>query len=253
MLATHHSREVVNAELTLTNIKHLTENYEKDPLWTKFVNDYQIFVIPVVNPDGYDYVFNGRNMWRKNRRDGHGVDLNRNYNMGWSSRCGGSTITSSETYRGKSAFSEVETETVYNLSKKYLFAKVIDYHSYGRIIFAGYSYCTSGPKEVNDYILRQGAVLASKANYQRPPIEDTDGMHPLIHLKHHTYYSYLIETHSTFQPSFTSATEEIRRVMPLTIEFLNKTIPLYGYVFDKETKKTIGIIIFNKRINLESW
>jgi carboxypeptidase T len=71
-------------------------------------------------------------MWRKNRRNNHGVDLNRNYDFGWNSRCSGSTTTSSETYKGTAPFSEYETQAVLQLTKKYLFSKVIDYHSRGK-------------------------------------------------------------------------------------------------------------------------
>lgn len=177
ILATHHARETINAELVLTIIKDMTENYGKDPNWTKFVNDFNYLVIPVVNPDGYDYVFNRNTMWRKNLFKGYGIDLNRNYEMGWNSRCGGSTMTSSQTYRGEKPFSEIETQTIHAITMKHPFAKVLDFHSFGRIVFAGYSFCTPGPKSMNDYILREGAKLARAANYSPPPIEDTDGMH----------------------------------------------------------------------------
>lgn len=48
-------------------------------------------------------------MWRKNRRrntdNSYGVDLNRNYPAGWGWACSGSTVPSSETYRGPSSAS----------------------------------------------------------------------------------------------------------------------------------------------------
>jgi hypothetical protein len=243
VLATHHARETINAELVLTIIQDMTDNYHKDPLWTKFVDKYQYWIIPVVNPDGYDIVFKSNSMWRKNapERGGSGVDLNRNYDLGYSSRCGGSTAPSSQTYRGTSEKSEVETKTIVALTKKFAFAKVLDFHSYGRIIFAGYSYCTPGPKSINDYILRMGATLARKASYTPPPIEDTDGMHPGHHYKHSTYYTYLIETYSgSFQPAFETALAEIRRIRPLWVEFFNTSIPLQGHVRDSTSMAPIA-------------
>ena len=58
-------------------------------------------------------------------------------------------------------------------------------------------------------------------------------MHPLHHLKHSSYYSFLIETYtSSFQPSFALAQQEIARVRPLWVEFLNQSIPVSGIVTD---------------------
>ena len=54
-------------------------------------------------------------MWRKNRRGGYGVDLNRNYSFNWNS-CGGSSGNKrSDTYRGPSAASEPETKALMKL------------------------------------------------------------------------------------------------------------------------------------------
>ena len=63
---------------------------------------------------------------------GVGVDQNRNYPQGWTASCSGSTSVRSETYKGPSAASEAETRTMMTWSETERFAKVIDYHSYGR-------------------------------------------------------------------------------------------------------------------------
>jgi len=41
-------------------------------------------------------------MWRKNRKpngSSYGVDLNRNYDLGWDNTCSGSSVPASETYK----------------------------------------------------------------------------------------------------------------------------------------------------------
>jgi len=65
-------------------------------------------------------------------------------------------------------------------------------------------------------------------------------MHPLYHLKHSTYFAFLIETFTSFQPPFQTALTEIRRVHPLTIGFLNTSIPLQGHVRDAATNQPLA-------------
>src|SRR4029450_12172550 len=52
--------------------------------------------------------------------------------------CAGSTNVASETYKGPSASSEAETQTMQLWSRAERFAKVIDYHSYGREVLYGF-------------------------------------------------------------------------------------------------------------------
>lgn len=95
------------------------------------------YVIPVLNPDGYEYSWTNNRMWRKNRRNNgsnFGVDLNRNFAKGWGG-AGSSGNTSSDTYRGPSAFSEPET----NGFQQWLdtippVAAFMDFHSYGQYV-----------------------------------------------------------------------------------------------------------------------
>jgi carboxypeptidase T len=80
----------------------LTEGYKKDPKITKIVNNYNIWVVPILNVDGLEYTWKVNNMWRKNRKPHRtgaiGVDLNRNYDLDWY-KCGGSTAPRSEVVR----------------------------------------------------------------------------------------------------------------------------------------------------------
>jgi carboxypeptidase T len=78
-------------------------------------------------------------MWRKNRKrnqDGtYGVDLNRNYGGIGFGGSGSSGRTSDETYRGASAFSEIETQRVRDFVLKRTKTKVlITYHTFSKLI-----------------------------------------------------------------------------------------------------------------------
>ncbi len=114
----HHAREHLSVEVPLRFAKHLVENYGRDADVTRLVDSREIYIAPIINPDGhaYDYTngIRGR-MWRKNRRrnnDGtYGVDLNRNYGYQWNT--GGSSSTpSSDVYMGTAPFSEPESQNV---------------------------------------------------------------------------------------------------------------------------------------------
>lgn len=117
--ALHHAREPISMQAMLYYMYWLLENYGTDPEATYLVNNREIFFVPIVNPDGYEYNRstdpNGGGNWRKNRRNNggsFGVDLNRNYSYGWGLNSGSSNNPASDTYRGPSAFSEPETQAV---------------------------------------------------------------------------------------------------------------------------------------------
>ena len=134
LVSNHHAREIVTPVIALNTISELTAGYGIDPAITQLVNEYEIWIAPTWNPDGYNHVFEVQNLWRKNRRvfpdqGGVGVDQNRNYPFGWNSPCSGSRRVTSETYRGPSPASEAETQTMMLFSEDRNFAKVIDYHS----------------------------------------------------------------------------------------------------------------------------
>lgn len=57
-----------------------------------FYNKVSIYVIPMVNPDGYEYSHTVDRLWRKTRSriDGTecvGTDANRNFNSHWAGTC----------------------------------------------------------------------------------------------------------------------------------------------------------------------
>lgn len=136
--ALHHSREPLTAELVLRFVEKLAQNYFYDLEIMRLLQTRDIFVVPCVNPDGYEYNRQlnpqGGGMWRKNRRpnlDGsYGVDLNRNYGWKW-----GTVIydvnMDSEMYQGVSAFSELETRAMRDLMTQVRPRFAVTVHSYG--------------------------------------------------------------------------------------------------------------------------
>lgn len=75
--------------------------------------DFNWYIIVSCNPDGYQYTHTDDRMWRKNRADiGQpfcmGVDLNRNFPVGWQT-AGGSTSPCVYQYAGAAPLDQIES------------------------------------------------------------------------------------------------------------------------------------------------
>jgi murein tripeptide amidase MpaA len=144
-----HAREPIGMEVLLYFMKNLLQNYGTDSLSTYLVNNRELWFVPVINPDGYEYNRqtdpNGGGMWRKNRRNcgggDWGIDLNRNWGYMWGyDDEGSSPYCSDETYRGNSAFSEPETQVLRNFINSRHFRMVLDNHTYGMDLLYPWGY-----------------------------------------------------------------------------------------------------------------
>ena len=146
--ALHHAREPQSMMQMIYFMYYLLENYNTDPSVQYIVNNRELYFIPVVNPDGYEYNRttnpNGGGMWRKNRKNNgssYGVDLNRNYGpyTYWNAPNGGSsTDPSSDTYRGTAPFSEPETSSIKNFLTTRYFKNALNYHTYSNLLIYPY-------------------------------------------------------------------------------------------------------------------
>jgi hypothetical protein len=155
----HHSNELLGAEICLGFLHDVAAKYGKDPEVTRWLDEFQIVVVPVVNVDGHNVVTSGQDpRWRKNRRDTdgdgevrypEGVDLNRNYNFNWAQ--GGSGDVGSERYRGPFPFSESEAAAIAALAREERFLCSITYHSQGEVIY--YPWTWGGRKAPDDRLL----------------------------------------------------------------------------------------------------
>jgi len=143
----HHAREWISVEVPLLLGRHLLESYASDPAVRSLVDGGEIWIVPLVNPDGLEYSIHVYRYWRKNRRansDGSfGVDLNRNYGYMWGyDNVGSSSTPSSDIYRGTTSFSEPETDAVRRLFAGRDFRAIVSFHSYSQVILYPWAYTT---------------------------------------------------------------------------------------------------------------
>jgi carboxypeptidase T len=145
ILGGHHAREWIAAEVPYLIAERLVK-CASDPSLNALFRQVEVWVVPVLNPDGSDYSHRadsagGDRLWRKNRRPVgqdtagrpiYGVDLNRNYDVNF--RGGGATsgALGSENYPGEQAFSECETRAIRDLVRRFEFHFALSYHSFGQ-------------------------------------------------------------------------------------------------------------------------
>lgn len=124
-----HSREIATPEMSMRFLQLLLDGYATDPDVHWLVDHHDIWVMPLLNPDGRRIVEAGDEGFpfshRKNadNDDGcqfypptsatqFGTDLNRNFPFKWACCDGSSSIACREAYRGPSESSEEETQAV---------------------------------------------------------------------------------------------------------------------------------------------
>ena len=141
----HHAREWIAVEVPFLLAKELVKRADEAPI-AGWLTSGEVWVAPMVNPDGHEHSRAEERLWRKNRRwndDGSfGVDPNRNYGYMWGilDVPTSSHVPSDETYVGPRAFSEPETQAVRDLVGSERFAGVITYHSYSQLILYPWGY-----------------------------------------------------------------------------------------------------------------
>ncbi|XP_055914796.1 carboxypeptidase B [Eupeodes corollae] len=156
-----HAREWIAPAAALYVINQLVENFSANKdLLTK----YDWVVMPVVNPDGYEYTHTKSRMWRKTRKPSSssctGTDANRNFGFHWG-EVGASSSSCSDTFRGEKAFSEPETQVVRDqlLKLKGRAKFYLTIHSYGNYLLYPWGWTSQLPSTVSnlDEVAKAGA------------------------------------------------------------------------------------------------
>jgi len=156
----HHAREPMSFMNLYYFIYWILENYSIDDTAAQILDTRELWFIPIVNPDGYEYnrsiAPNGGGMQRKNMRNtcngsADGIDPNRNYDYMWGlDNQGSSPDGCSETYRGTSAFSEPETQAVRDFIEGKNFTIAMNYHSYSNLLIYPFGYSYENPMDPDD-------------------------------------------------------------------------------------------------------
>lgn len=114
----HHGWEKAGTETLYMLFKMMLDGWEDHPTLEVLRSDVNWVIVPVANPYGFD------NNVRKNA---NGVDINRNYETGWTENAD----TTASTYPGTAAESEPETQAIAALMESTDFVLGIDFHDFG--------------------------------------------------------------------------------------------------------------------------
>lgn len=194
--ALHHAREHLTVEQAIAIMHWLTDGYGTDSRITRTVDNREVFIVFMVNPDGGEYDLTGSpyRAWRKNRQPNSGTtavgtDLNRNYGYRWGC-CGGSSGSKSAlTYRGPSAFSAPETQAMRDfidsrvVGGRQQIRVAITFHTAGEQILWPYGYTyTDVPSDMTKddqaALARMGKIMGGLNGYvamQSSALYVTDG------------------------------------------------------------------------------
>ncbi|KAL1647965.1 hypothetical protein SLS58_002289 [Diplodia intermedia] len=176
MHSTVHAREWIT---TMTNeyiAYQLLTKYDSDTTIKSYVDKYDFYVFPVVNPDGFVYTQTNTRLWRKNRQSVSGnscvgTDINRNWAVGWSVAGGSSTDPCDETFRGTAALSSPEAAglaaQMRAVRDQQGVKMYMDWHSYSQLWMTPYGYTCDALPAANAELqsISGGAVAAISAVY----------------------------------------------------------------------------------------
>jgi len=161
-----HAREWISPMATIYLIESLSQHFDNDDDINMMLNEVDIYIVPVVNPDGYVYTWEKDRWWRKNRQtnsnnDCVGTDLNRNWNFDWNGNESTSEDPCSQIYVGLAPFSATETSVLSQyMSSIPNLVSHIDVHSYSALIVGPWS-SSDEPTEDNDDFFCLGTHMQS--------------------------------------------------------------------------------------------
>jgi hypothetical protein len=106
-----HAREWISSATVLYIIDQILTGTSADAVYLR--TSFRWYIVPNLNPDGYEYCWTNDRLWRKTRSPNAGstcvgTDPNRNWDSNWCGE-GASNQPCSDTYCGSRAFSEAET------------------------------------------------------------------------------------------------------------------------------------------------
>lgn len=189
-----HAREWIGSAVATYIVSQLVE---KNSSYAKLLDNTDWMILPVVNPDGYEFSHTGDRLWRKTRSNHaddeddsrflqlvnrytrwlwgkcEGVDPNRNFDYHWGEVEGGgaSLDPCHETYAGPRAFSEPETKAMadYILANKQNIRVYLTLHSYSQMWLVPWGYTDTKPSDYSEL-----ASVAKKAIGAITKIHGTD-------------------------------------------------------------------------------
>jgi len=163
-----HAREWITGASVSYYIQYLVDGYlNNNAAVVALLTKFDFYILPVVNPDGYEFTHTTTRLWRKTRAPNSGstcigTDANRNWNNNWNLN-GASQNPCSETYSGTAHTStpEVRALSDYLLSLVPRTKVYFPVHSYSQLLLHSYGYTSSLPPTNAALLARGNTALAA--------------------------------------------------------------------------------------------
>lgn len=148
-----HAKEHAGTEQSMALVSWLVTGYGRDARITDIVDSTEIWIVPMVNPDGAMYDISGGvfRAWRKNRQPTAGsseigTDINRNFAYRWGC-CGNSSADPASAYfRGAKPWSTPEARRIRDFIRSrrvggdQQIRVALDLHSHGEFVTYPFAY-----------------------------------------------------------------------------------------------------------------
>ena len=259
----HHGMEVLSIDYSL-DVACLLLNEHCYPhsrtmdeeLRDYILNNFVVWVIPMVNPDGLHRFWNSSGYM--GRRNANGVDLNRNYPFYWNSwnELASSGSPSSYKYRGPEPASEPETRAMMDLASRHRFLLSFSFHTYAtRVLFPYTSDGASNPypdpaRHLALQIARHGISYRTTRQYEAArKLYSVDGTDQDWMYHELGTMAFIVEG-SMSTPSWENALKSISGMQPISLAALNqiRTGPRLELIITDPSGKPLS----NARMKLES-
>jgi len=135
--ASIHGNEYIANRVAMGIAHRLLEGDGKDEWVTSLLDRTDFWFLPCINPDGYakTWEMKGSEPWPRQRKNAHGVDLNRNFPLPAKRRIkikwAGNSDPEHKNYHGPAPYSEPETKAVGDFAENRKFFAALDFHSWG--------------------------------------------------------------------------------------------------------------------------
>ncbi|XP_045601687.1 carboxypeptidase B [Procambarus clarkii] len=222
-----HAREWISPATAMYILHRLVEFSWEEP---DLISNFDWYIMPMGNPDGYEYSRLHDRLWRKTRSVNHGypkcfgTDPNRNFGYKWLTG-GSSTNPCSPLFAGHAAFSEPETKAIRDFLLNHadqvkVYASI---HAYSQMWMLPWASSLEAPSNYKDMI--DIAKLAIQA----------------IHKNSGTEYTYGQVTELLYIASGSSGDYAYSIGIPYSFSLELRDLGRYGFILPKEQIEPTGI------------
>ena len=170
LVGMHHAREWASAQAARYFVDTILRNYSTNSEFHNFVNNYQLWVFPILNVDGYVYDYPAQLTWRKNRQP-FGTPIGSDPNRDYSGACNGSRMAdwgslvqgsrsshrpSDEIFMGGFGAWGREVAAFASFFKQHAFVCAVSLHSYSELVLWPYGNGETAPDNAALVSIGQG-------------------------------------------------------------------------------------------------